>query len=276
MRTKWQGIGLVSLAVVAVVSAFAVTADAQRGRRFSNSPAQIDFPRNPPYDGRFTFARLKYTTGYGGYYYHGLPAWAHGYGYDPVPDRGRSERNLMMILNEISGLKPRVDEFEILALDDPDLCRFPVAYMTEAGYWTLTDEEAAAFGAYLLKGGFVIFDDFRDPPLGGGGWENFEANMRRILPEVRFVDLDPSHPIFHAFFDVASFDIVPQYYDRGRPVFRGIFEDNDPTKRLLTIINFNTDVSNFWEFSGTGFRPVEESNEGFKLGVNYIMYAMTH
>ena len=267
--------GVRPILVLVLVAVLAVSVTAQR-RRFFDAPARIDFPRNPPYDGRFTFARLKYTHGPDGYYYYGLPAWAHGYGYDPAPDHGRSERNLMKILNEISALQPRVDEFEILALDDPELCRFPVAYMTEAGYWTLNDEEAAAFGAYLLKGGFVIFDDFRGPPRGGGGWENFEANMRRILPEARFVDLDPSHPIFHAFFDITSFDIVPQDYDIGRPVFRGLFEDNDPRKRLLAIINFNTDVSNFWEFSGTGFRPVEESNEAFKLGVNYIMYAMTH
>src|SRR5207244_6426191 len=104
---------------------------------------------------------------------------------DPDPDRGRSERNLMKILNEISELKPRVDEGEILALDDPELCKYPVAYMTEAGYWTLSDREAAAYRAYLLKGGFVIFDDFRDPPRGGVGWEHFEANMRRVLPERR-------------------------------------------------------------------------------------------
>ena len=100
--------------------------------------------------------------------------------------------------------------------------------------------------------------------------------MRRVLPEARYVDMDPSHPIFHSFFDINSFDIVPQDYDRGRPIFRGLFEDNDPKKRLVAIINFNTDVSNFWEFSGTGFRPVEESNEAFKLGVNYIMYGLTH
>jgi hypothetical protein len=270
MRSTRLQIGLTLVGIAALLT---VTGTAQRRRL---APAAIDFPGNPAYDGRFTFARLKYTSDPTGYYYYGLPPWAHGYGYDPVPDRGRSERNLLKILNEISALQPRVDEGEILAVDDPELCKFPVAYMTEAGFWTLSDQEATAFRAYLLKGGFVIFDDFRDPPRGGGGWANFQANMERVLPGARFVDLDPSHPIFHAFFDITSFDIVPQDYDIGRPVFRGLFEDNDPKKRLLAIVNFNTDVSNFWEFSGTGFRPVEESNEAFKLGVNYIMYALTH
>jgi len=161
-------------------------------------------------------------------------------------------------------------------LDDPALAKYPVSYMAEAGWWTLTDTEAAAFRAYLQKGGFVIFDDFREPPVGGGGWANFEANMRRVLPEGRFIDLDPSSPIFHSFFEINSFDLIPQSYDEGRPVIRGLFENNDPTKRLMAIANFNTDVSDFWEFAMTGFKPIEESNEAYKLGVNYIIYGMTH
>jgi hypothetical protein len=223
---------------------------------------------NVAYDGRFTFARLRYTTGPGGYYYQGLPAWAHGY-----PE---AERNLMHILNAVSILGSHVDASNVFALDDPELCKYPVAYMTEAGYWTLTDKEAEAFRAYLLKGGFVIFDDFRGDFRGGGGWEQFEANMRRVIPGIRFADLDPSHPIFHAFFELDSLDIVPQYYDVGRPVFRGAFEDNDPGKRLIAMVNFNTDVSNFWEFAATGLTPIDQSNEAYKLGVNYVMYGLTH
>ena len=100
--------------------------------------------------------------------------------------------------------------------------------------------------------------------------------MNRVLPGVRFFDLDASHPIFHAFFEIDSLDIVPQYYDRGAPVFKAVYEDNDPSKRLMAVVNFNTDISNFWEFSALGYRPVEESNEAYKLGVNYVVYAMTH
>jgi len=151
--------------------------------------------------------------------------------------------------------------------------------MTEAGFWMMNDKEAAGLRAYFLKGGFVIFDDFRDDGgrvRGGGGWLNFESNMMRVLPGVKFFDLDASAPIFHCFFDIPELQIIPQFYDRGEPILRAVYQDNDPSKRIIAMINFNTDVSNFWEFSGEGLRPVPESNEAYKLGVNYIIYGLTH
>ena len=218
---------------------------------------------NPPYDGRFSFVRLRYGPDYG-FVAQSIP-WSHDY---PT-----GEQHFMKILNELSYLNPHVDETSILPLDSPDLCKYPVAYMAEPGFLTLTDGEVAAFRTYLLKGGFVIFDDFAERR---GGWDNFEAQMRRVLPEGRFVDLDASNPIFHAFFEIPNLDINPQYYDTGKPIFRGIYENNDPAKRLLVMVNFNTDISEFWEFSDTGLKPIDESNEAYKLGVNYIIYGMTH
>jgi len=117
------------------------------------------------------------------------------------------------------------------------------------------------------------FDDFAERR---GGWGNFEEQMLHVLPGARFVDLDASHPIFHSFFEINDLDIIPQYYDVGKPIFRGIFENNDPAKRLMVMINFNTDISEFWEWSDTGLKPIDESNEAYKLGVNYIIYGMTH
>jgi hypothetical protein len=238
---------------------------AQRGFR---GPAPDSTIRNIPYDGRLIFARLRYTTGPGGYYYMGLPSWAHGY--------QKAENNLTRIMQEVSKVKSRIDASNVLAMDDPDLMKFPVAFMTEAGYWVMTDKEAAGLRAYFKKGGFVIFDDFRDDGRNYGGWANFTANMKRVLPDARILDLDATHPIFHSFFEIPSLDIIPQSYGNGRPIFRAIYEDNDPKKRMLAVINFNTDISDFWEFSGQGMYPVSESNEGYKLGVNYLVYALTH
>jgi hypothetical protein len=159
----------------------------------------------------------------------------------------------------------------IVDIGSPDLLKFPMSYMAEAGYWTQTDDEAMNLRAYLTKGGFIIFDDFRR-----GDWTNFEAQMKRVLPEVRMVELDITHPIFHSFFDVATLDFV-QYYDRGeKALFIGAFENNDPTRRLLFIANYNNDVGEYWEWSDTGWTPIDLSNEAYKLGVNYIVYALTH
>ncbi len=233
------------------------------------------YPREPrvdnvPYDGRFTFARLKYTTAPGGDWYQGMASWAHGY---PL-----SEDNLIRIMNEISGLGGRVDGFNVFALDDAELSKYPLAYLTEAGWWQMNDREAEAFRGYVLKGGFVIIDDFKVfGQFGyGGGWEPFERNIQRLFPGARIVDLDVSHPIFHSFFEIESLDDFPQAYNAGPPMFRGIFEDNDPKKRLMMVINYNTDISQYWEWSGRGFRPFDETNEAYKLGVNYVVYGLTH
>jgi hypothetical protein len=153
----------------------------------------------------------------------------------------------------------------------------------------MTDREATNLRAYLQKGGFLIVDDFKvrggygafgrrgsGDAGGGGGMEAFERNMKRVLPAGRFVDLDPLQPIFHAFFEIRSIDNFPQAYVPGRPVFRGIFEDNDPRKRLMVVENYNTDISQYWEWSGHGFRPFDDTNEAYKLGINYLIYGMTH
>jgi hypothetical protein len=253
-----------SWALVALLAAPVLIAQ-DFGRAFGGDPV----PHNLPYDGRFIFTRLSYTGGSGSYYYRGLPAWAHGYAH--------AEENLLKITNEISDLHGHTDGSNVLAITDPKLFRFPVAYMTEAGYWVMTDAEATAMRKYLLKGGFLILDDTRDffSP-GNMGWANIEANFKRIFPELHFVDLAISHPIFHSFFDVESFDVVRQYYDRGPPTFHGLFVGNDATKRIMVLVNFNTDVSNFWEFSGQGFQVVDGSNRAYELGVNYLIYALTH
>ncbi|MDB4875745.1 MAG: hypothetical protein JWM41_2191 [Gemmatimonadetes bacterium] len=255
---RWSGLVAVLVLYAGIV--------AQRGFSALRSDPDV---HNIPYDGRFTFTRLRYTVGAGGYYYRGLPAWAHGY-----PD---AENNLLKIISSVSIFHPHLDGTNVLAIDDPELFRFPVSYMTEAGYWVITDKEAAALRKYLLKGGFLILDDSRDGRFPGNlGWANIEANFRRVLPGARFADLTPQHVVFHSFFDINSFDIVRQYYDAGRPIFRALYRDNDPSKRIMVLVNFNTDVSNYWEFSATGFRPVGEANEAYELGVDYILYALTH
>jgi len=249
----------------------AVAAYAQRpgGGFFSGRSSRFRTLPNIDYDGRFTFVRVKYETAPGGYWWRGIPSWAHGY---PL-----AEQNLMKIMKEISFLDAHDEVINTLSLDDPELFKYPIAYIIEVSWWTLTDREAEALRAYMLKGGFVIVDDFKQPgDFGSPGWEPFEANMQRVLPGVQFFDMQASHPLFHAFFEINDLEFVPQAYNAGKPIFRGVYEDNDPSKRLLMIINYNTDVSQFWEWSGTGLRPIDQTNEAYKLGVNYLVYGLTH
>ena len=259
------------LLAAAVALALATAALAQRrffdGEGYSREPAI----HNVPYDGQFTFVRIKYETAPGGYWAGGRPSWVHGY---PI-----AEEHLMKIMNDISYLRVRTEEASVLTLDDPDLFKFPVAYIIEVGWWTLTDREAAGLRAYIQKGGFVIVDDFKMLGWRGndsGGWEPFEANMKRVLPDARFIDLDASHPMFNSFFKIKTLDNFPQAYTSGKAVFRALFEANDPGKRLMVVVNYNTDISQYWEWSGRGFRPFDDTNEAYKLGVNYLIYGMTH
>src|SRR5215813_6704325 len=175
---RWVRAGTAAVAALVVLGG-AVRAAAQRS--IFRSRQRNPTIRNVPYNGQFTFVRVNYTHWDGGDWYLGLPAWAHGY---PL-----AEQNLMRIMNEVSYLGARDEEINSLTLDDPALMKYPVAYIIEVGWWTLTDREAAALRAYLLKGGFLIVDDFKTPGwrgLPGGGWEPFETNVKRVLPEARF------------------------------------------------------------------------------------------
>jgi hypothetical protein len=253
-----------------VLAALGTVALAQRDRGFGRFRAMaMPKVKNTPYDGRFTFVRINYDTAPGGYWYRGQPAWSHGY---PV-----AEENLMKIMNEVSFLGANDAKFNTLTLDDPELFKYPLAYLIEVSWWKMTNTEAAALRAYIQKGGFVIVDDFkREGDFGSAGWEPFAENMRRVMPEGRFLEMDTSHPIFHSFFEIHTLSNFPQAYNAGAPVFRGLFEDNDPTKRLQMIVNYNTDISQYWEWSGRGLRPFDETNEAYKLGVNYIIYGLLH
>jgi hypothetical protein len=243
-------------AVVALV-------EAQQNRRGGRSEvcyAPAECPRAAD-DGRFTFARVYFPTGgsmMGGF--GGEPPWHH--------DRPWAERNLSSIIREISYLRT-FDGWHggnVVALDDPEIFRHPVLWMSEPGYWIPTDPQVRALRDYLLKGGFIIFDDFFDRH-----WINFEQQMARVLPELRPIRLTGREPIFRSFFDVDinSLNIVYRGYS---PEFYGIFEDNDPTKRQIAMINYNADIGEFMEYSATGFAPVDVTNEAYKLAVNYVFY----
>jgi hypothetical protein len=136
-----------------------------------------------------------------------------------------------------------------------------------------SDEEVEKLREYLLKGGFMIFDDF-----DGRAMYNLVAQMRRVLPELQPVRMTGEEPIFEAFFDIelAELEINQGAGYRQSPDYWGLFEDNDPAKRQLVIMNNNNDIGEFIDYDATGFFPVNLANEAYKLGVNYMVYALTH
>jgi len=211
---------------------------------------------NAPYDARFTFVRVRYTV-------HGRSGWEFDY---PA-----MERNLMQMTREITALKPHTDESNIHTFDDPELLKYPVAYLSEPGYWIPSESEVEGLRTYLAKGGFLIVDDFMRRE-----WQNFELQMRRVLPNATIHRLAASHPIFDSFFHIASLDMSYPHDAGLKAEFYGIYEDNDPRKRLSVIINYNNDIGDYMEWSGTGWWPVNITNDAYKLAVNYLIYGLTH
>ena len=221
----------------------------RRGWRFQLEP-------NVPYDGRFTFARIRYMV-------YGRSGWEFDY---PT-----MERNLMTMMQEITAVRPQVAGSNIHTLDDPELLKYPVAYLSEPGYWLPSDSEAVGLRTYLAKGGFLIVDDFMR-----GEWRNFESQIRRALPGARIEPLNLSHPVFHTVFDIETLDMSYPHDAYLKAEFHGIYQDNDPAKRLMVVINYNNDIGDYMEWSGQGWWAVNISNEAYKLAINYIIYGLTH
>ena len=220
------------------------------------------------YDGRFTFVRLRWTSGT-----YGAPTAGGGINFW-IHEFPRAEQNLMRVLGDFTLVDARTDGSLTLTLDDPDLFTHPIVMMWEPGFWVMTDQQAERLRAYLLKGGFLIFNDFELAQ-----WNNFEAQVKRVLPDAQWIKLDGAHPIFGSFFRIPRIDFPhPRNHHLFgfTPEYFGLFEDNDPTGRLMAIANYNTNLAEYWQMAGTGFFPIDASNIGFQLGVNYMVYGLTH
>lgn len=235
-----------------LVMAVASTVLAQRGGFF------MSYKQNTPYDGQFVFVRMSYPWGN-----MRQPAWSHDY--------PSGEVHFMKILTAVSNVPAHVEETNILDFGDPEMFKYPVIYLCEPGFWQMTDVQVKALRDYFLKGGFMIVDDFPS-----WAWQNFDLQMSQVLPQARWIDLDATHPLWHSFFEITSLDMTTYYNLGGKPIFRAIFEDNDPTKRMYAVANFQNDISEYWEFSESGMKPVDENNEAYKFGVNEFIYGITH
>jgi Domain of unknown function (DUF4159) len=249
-----------SLLLLTLMAAIAMPASAQR-RRGGRRQQMSDYKAyNVQYSGDFTFVRIRYTEEMWGF--RPNPGWFHDY---PT-----AERNFTKLVDELTNVRPDPNGSNILMFDDPELFNYPIAYLSEPGYWMMSDAEAQGLRNYLLKGGFLIVDDFKD----AREWYVFEERVHQALPAARLVQLDATDPIFDSFFHIPSLDGFRNPNFPVIPVFYGVYEDNDPSKRLMMIVNYNNDIGDYWEWSDTGWLPIELSNEAYKLGINYLIYGM--
>ena len=171
-RTLW-------LVVILMLGALPALADVK--------PPEVPY-ENKEYNGKFTFVRIRFDPqvwGMGPYAWGLDLKWNHDYPY--------AEENLMEILQELTSIDPSMGAGNILEADDPELFDYPLAYICEVGFWNPDESEATALREYMLKGGFLIVDDFSDMRLGGGrAFRNFERQLAKVLPEGRLVELDVS------------------------------------------------------------------------------------
>ena len=245
-----QVVGVVLLLAMALP---VIAGQGFRGRFFLPPPTAVE-----P-DSTFAFTRVRYGTRIGS-----NCGWEHDY---PTADR-----NFSAILDYITNMRVHLDGSNILDLDDPRIFENPVIYMSEPGYWTTDDAEAASLRAYLLKGGFIIFDDFD----GDADWQNLVQQMKRALPDHHFIRLDVTHSIFQSFYGLKTLNIPHPMLQGIEPVFLGMFENNDPSGRMMAIANWNNDIGDYWEWSAEGLYGDAPTTDAYRLGVNYMVYEMTH
>ena len=192
-------------------------------------------------------------------------------------DFPKADRQFMAAVDTLVDLDLSDNENPI-RLDDPELRRFPFLYMLEIGEIALRTEEVAGLRDYLLAGGFLVVDDF----WGEWALADLQRTMRQVLPEHPIVEIPRDHPIFNTVYKVEEIIQVPAiggYFGRttecwGCEAFvRGIFDDKG---RLMVVVNGNTDLGDAWEWFERPEYPLEFSSFAVQMGVNFIVYAMSH
>ena len=176
-----------------------------------------------------------------------------------------------------------VGEERHVPLTDDRIFEYPWAYLTQAGYWDLSREEIDRLREYLLRGGFLVVDDFHGPE----DWEVFRSAMERVFPGAPITDIDAGDPVMHVLYDINERTQIPglRHLRRGPggsihvqmqyspPIWRAIY---DPRGRMVVAINFNMDVGDAWEHADMPEYPEEMTSLAYRFGINYIIYSMTH
>jgi hypothetical protein len=219
------------------------------------------------------FARFARRWRWGG----GLD-WREG-GTSWTQDYPRADRHFAQALRRLTRLSVRSVEQPVNPDDGDDIYNWPWLCAGEMGDWKLTLSQAKKIREYLLRGGFLVLDDF----WGTEEWNRFEESMRLIFPDRPIVEIDDADQIFHTVYDVSNRYQIPGEWALARgttyrndgsiPHWRGVYDDRG---RLMIAMSFNNDVGDSWEWADDRGYPEKYSALGIRLGVNYVIYSMTH
>jgi hypothetical protein len=256
------------------------TAAAQREFRvfpsFEGASADAPLPEDWDVPGELVIGRLMYPSrGFGG------GDWRRGYA-SWTDDYPRGDRTLVSMIRRFTRTNVRAVEQPVNLEDGNDVDYWPFMVVGLASHWELTDQMAANLRQYLLRGGFLFADSF----FGTYNWEGFAHNLRKVFPDRPIIDVGDEHPIFHIVFDLPNMSTVqipnanslmrggPGWMSDGAvPHWRGIQDDDG---RLMILIAFNNDVMDGWQWADDVRYPSEEANLSLQIGVNVVVYAMTH
>jgi hypothetical protein len=246
--------------------AAAQTGQAPSPREFLEEGGEAAVGDAPRERHEFTFARAAYS-GRG----RGWESW--------TTDYPKADRQFLIGVKRLTRIDAYGGEHPV-RLDDPELRRYPFLYAVEVGRMSLSEAEVLGLRAYLAAGGFLLVDDF----WGSWEWAAFEEQIRRVLPGRPIVDLPLDHPVFHTVYDIKQVLQVPNVYngtsgvrywerDGYEPYCRGIFDEQG---RLAVMISWNSDLGDAWEWAENPYYPLDRSTFAYQLGINAIVYAMTH
>ncbi len=223
----------------------------------------------------FYWSRLAYTasmqssSGRGGGYW-GRSAWSRDY--------PKADRQFLIAMHRLTRIDGRPTE-QVVTLDSDEIFNYPWIYAVQVQTWSFTDAEAKRLREYLLKGGFLMVDDFH----GTNDWENFMTGLRQVLPDLPIEDLASNDEIFHTLYDVDSKMQIPgEHYIRTNrtyekdgytPKWRAI---RDKDGRIMVAICHNMHLGDAWEWADDPNYPEPFASAAFRVGLDYILYGMTH
>lgn len=218
----------------------------------------------------FVFARLRYRSVMGRFGRRGRGSWG--------TDANKAERQFVQGVRRLTRIHTRSAE-RVVDVDSDDMFDWPWLYAVEVGYWDLSEPQAKRLRSYLDRGGFLMVDDFH----GTYEWEVFAASLRRVFPDRPIVDIENQDPIFNVLYNLQQRVQVPgrQYLWSGRtyeqdgiePRWRAVYDDKG---RIQVAICHNMDLGDSWEYADDPEYPEQYASMSYRIGINYLTYAMTH